>query len=179
VIYLSEIKTCEEYVLAELERYKNNSLELEEALNEALMRIDKLTSSKSIKLSDVGGTAYYCDGISVTYYNDILKNYNLEPSFLEDCLKSSILLEEFMSYSLNSFRVGEVIFLNYDFKLLYNDLEAVCKINDANNKWLKVKCIDNSKYFLDLNLCKEAIKNLVISNIKIYFDMGLDKSFKV
>ena len=100
MIYLSEIKTCEEYVLAELERYKNSSLELEEALNEALMRIDKLTSSKSIKLSDVGGTAYYCDGISVTYYNDILKNYDLEPSFLEDCLKSSILLEEFMSYSL-------------------------------------------------------------------------------
>lgn len=174
-----EIKTCEQYVLNELDYFKGVNNSLTDELEEAKRTIEKLTSNNAIKFEDIGGTAYYCDGVSVTYYNDILKNYDLEPSFLEDCLKSSILLEEFMTYSLNSFRVGEIIFLNYDFKLRYKGLEAVCKINDLSNKWLNVKCIDNSKYFLDLDRCKEAIKNLVISNIKIYFDMELNKSFKV
>ena len=173
-----EFKTCEEYVLSELDRVKNVNWELEEDLKKANDTIEKLTSNNSVKLIDEGGTIYYCDGVSVIYYNDILRNYDLTPQFLEDCLKSNILLEEFMTYSLNSFRVGEIIFLNYDFILSYHGLEAAVRINEANNKWLSVKCIDNSKYFKKLEDCKEAIKNLVISNINVYFDMNLNESFK-
>ena len=88
-----EFKTCEEYVLSELDRVKNVNWELEEDLKKANDTIEKLTSNNSVKLIDEGGTIYYCDGVSVIYYNDILRNYDLTPQFLEDCLKSNILLD--------------------------------------------------------------------------------------
>ena len=173
-----EIKTCEEYVLNELERVKNSNLELEEEVGNLKEKIKKLTSVGSINIIDEQGTAYFCDVLSFTNYNYILQKYDLTPDFLKDCLNSSILLDEWMSLDLNSFKVGEIVLLNYDFKITYNDFCAVAKINDAKAKWLNIKCIDNSNYFLDKDACKEAVKNLAKSNIKSYFEMGIDGSFK-
>lgn len=187
-----EIKTCDEYVLNELECakkeldiVKHENAELREEIKSLKEKpsennVEELPQTKTYTISEQPNYFYYISAESAYNYNDILNEYNKTPEFLNEALDDEEKFKEFMEMTRPDWhynKVGRLEQKVYD-KIIKNFYGKVAVINTSYNDNFDFNQIDNETYFLDSELASETLKQRVIRNIKEYFKYKYNEKFK-
>ena len=181
-----EIKTCEEYVLKELQDVQNENLLLKKELKELKEPKEKeeinVDKGEVFYCNDTWGYYYVVEYENYYNYNEVLKANNKTPDFLREAISSEVDLFRWMDMtSKESYftrRIGRVCDCTYHYLFTWQDNVAVLCLNDSymNSKFSFCE-IDNNRNFLDKGVAKDTLKQKVLDEIEKYFTYEHDKKF--
>lgn len=182
-----EIKTCEQYVLRELLNAQDEVCLLKKEVEElkAPKEKEEINTDKGqiFYCNDTWGYYYRIEITNYYNYNDILKENNKTPQFLQTVLDSDDALREWKEMSSKGSyftrNVGELQCCTYHYLFTWQDNAAVLCLSDSymSNKFSFYE-IDNKRCFLDKDLAEKTLKQNILDEVQAYFKYEHDKKFE-
>ena len=173
------MKTCEEYVLKELQK-------TQQELQLANKKIEELENPKEeivvdrecIYLSDKPNYCYYVQTTGEYNWNEILKANKLTPKFVEETLNDNDKFLKLCELSNeNGWNViGKVVRYTYDYLLETRCGNLIVQLNDFS-KDISTSILDikNGNYYSTEEKAIEYRNNKIKGNIKYYLKYYADK----
>lgn len=172
------MKTCEEYVLKELQKTQQELQLANKKIEELETSKEEAIDKKCIYLSDKPNYCYYVQTVSEYKWNEILKDNKLTPKFVEKALNNN---DKFLKLCELSNEdgwnvIGKVIRYTYNYLLETRCGNLIVQLDDfSKDIGTYILDIKNGSYYSTEEKAIEYRNKKVKANIEYYLKNYADK----
>lgn len=172
------MKTCEEYVLKELEKTRQELQLANKKIEELETPKEEIIDKECIYLSDKPNYCYYAQTVGEYKWNEILKDNKLTPKLVEEALNDNDKFLKLCELSNENGwnAIGKVVRNTYDYLLATRCGNLIVQLDDFS-KSISTYILDmkNGNYYSTEEKAIEYRNNKVKHSIKYYLKYYADK----